>query len=265
MILDKIVENKIQEVKNRKIEEPVVVLKERIDASDKPRDFVSGISKHGKEIISQMNLIAEIKKASPSAGVIKEDFSVEKIAEAYKMAKVDAVSVLTDKKFFQGEIKYLNTVKNVIDVPILRKDFIVDEYQIYESRAYKADAILLIVRILERSQLADYLAMTKELGMAALVEVHSEEELEQALSCNAEIIGINNRDLDTLEVDIETSLRIKGEVPENKIVVSESGIKTRNDVEKLYKCGIRAILVGEILMRSNNIKSEIQRLIGKEL
>ncbi len=260
MILDKIVENKIQEVKNRKIEEPVVVLKEKIDTSDKPRDFVSGISKHGK-----MNLIAEIKKASPSAGVIKEDFSVEKIAEAYKMAKVDAISVLTDKKFFQGEIKYINIVKNIANVPILRKDFIVDEYQIYESRAYKADAILLIVRILERSQLADYLAMAAELGMAALVEVHSEKELEQALYCNAEIIGINNRDLDTLEVDIETSLRIKEEVPEDKIIVSESGIRTRNDVEELYKYGIHAILVGEILMRSNDIKSEIQKLIGKEI
>jgi len=260
MILDKIVENKIQEVKNRKIEEPVVVLKEKIDTSDKPRDFVSGISKHG-----EMNLIAEIKKASPSAGVIKEDFSVEKIAEAYKMAKVDAISVLTDKKFFQGEIKYINIVKNIANVPILRKDFIVDEYQIYESRAYKADAILLIVRILERSQLADYLAMAAELGMAALVEVHSEKELEQALYCNAEIIGINNRDLDTLEVDIETSLRIKEEVPEDKIIVSESGIRTRNDVEELYKYGIHAILVGEILMRSNDIKSEIQKLIGKEI
>jgi len=260
MILDKIVENKIQEVESRKIEEPVIELKDKIAASAESRDFLSAISKHEK-----MNLIAEIKKASPSAGVIREDFSVEKIAEAYKMTEVDAISVLTDKKFFQGEIKYLNTAKNVANVPILRKDFIVDEYQIYESRAYKADAILLIVRILERSQLADYLAMTKELGMAALVEVHSEKELEQALYCNAEIIGINNRDLDTLEVDIETSLRIRGEVPENKVVVSESGIKTRNNVEKLYKYGIHAILVGEILMRSNNIKSEIQKLIGKEI
>ena len=260
MILDKIVENKKQEVKSRKAEESVVALKEKIDASDKPRDFVSGISKHGK-----MNLIAEIKKASPSAGVIKEDFSVEKIAEAYKIAKVDAISVLTDKKFFQGEIKYLNTAKNVANVPILRKDFIVDEYQIYESRAYKADAILLIVRILERSQLADYLAMAKEFGMTALVEVHSEKELEQALYCNAEIIGINNRDLNTLEIDIETSRRIKGEVPEDKIVVSESGIKTRNDVEKLYKYGIHAILVGETLMKSNNIEFAIQKLIGKKL
>jgi len=260
MILDKIVENKIQEVKNRKIEEPVVVLKGKIDTSDKPRDFVSGISKHGK-----MNLIAEIKKASPSAGVIKENFSVEKIAEVYKTAKVDAISVLTDKKFFQGEIKYINIVKNIANVPILRKDFIVDEYQIYESRAYKADAILLIVRILERSQLADYLAMAAEFGMAALVEVHSEIELEQALYCNAEIIGINNRDLNTLEIDIETSRRIKGEVPEDKIVVSESGIKTRNDVEKLYKYGIHAILVGETLMKSNNIEFAIQKLIGKKL
>ncbi|MCK4402126.1 indole-3-glycerol-phosphate synthase, partial [bacterium] len=179
--------------------------------------------------------------------------------------KVDAISVLTDKKFFQGEIKYLNMAKNVIDIPILRKDFIVDEYQIYESRAYKADAILLIVRILERSQLADYLAMTKELEMAALVEVHSERELEQALYCNSEIIGINNRNLDTLKVDIETSLRIKGEVPEDKIVVSESGIKTRNDVKKLYKYGMHAILVGEILMRSDNIESEVRKLIGKEI
>ena len=260
MILDKIVENKIQEVNDRKTEEPVGALKRKIDTSAKPRDFVSGISKHGK-----MNLIAEIKKASPSAGVIKEDFSVEKVAEAYKMAKVDAISVLTDKKFFQGEIKYLNMAKNVIDIPILRKDFIVDEYQIYESRAYKADAILLIVRILERSQLADYLAMTKELEMAALVEVHSERELEQALYCNSEIIGINNRNLDTLKVDIETSLRIKGEVPEDKIVVSESGIKTRNDVKKLYKYGMHAILVGEILMRSDNIESEVRKLIGKEI
>ena len=259
MILDKIVENKIQEVKNRKIEEPVVELKKKIDTSDKPGDFVSGISKHGK-----MNLIAEIKKASPSAGIIKEDFSVEKIAEAYKMAKVDAISVLTDKKFFQGEIKYLNTVKNMINVPILRKDFIVDEYQIYESRAYKADAILLIVRILERSQLADYLAMAEELEMAALVEVHSEKELEQALYCDAEIIGINNRDLDTLETDIKTSFRIKAEVPDDKIVVSESGIKTRNDVEELYKCGIHTILVGETLMRSDDIGSEIRKLIGEE-
>ena len=260
MILDKIVANKIQEVKNRKIEEPVSALKEKIDTSDKPRDFVSGISKHG-----EMNLIAEIKKASPSAGVIKEDFYVEKIAKAYKMAGVDAISVLTDKKFFQGEIEYLNMVKKLVDIPILRKDFIVDEYQIYESRAYKADAILLIVRILERSQLADYLAMAAELGMAALVEVHSEKELEQALYCNAEIIGINNRDLNTLEIDIETSRRIKGEVPEDKIVVSESGIKTRNDVEKLYKYGIHAILVGETLMKSNNIEFAIQKLIGKKL
>ncbi|MCK5595585.1 indole-3-glycerol phosphate synthase TrpC [bacterium] len=260
MILDKIVENKIQEVKNRKTEEPVAALKGKIDISDKPRDFASAISKQGK-----MNLIAEIKKASPSAGVIREDFSVERIAEVYKMAKVDTISVLTDKKFFQGEIEYLNVAKNAANVPILRKDFIVDEYQIYESRAYKADAILLIVRILERSQLADYLAITAELGMAALVEVHSERELERALYCDAEIIGINNRDLDTLETNIETSFRIKREVSEDKIVVSESGIKTRNDVEKLYKYGIHAILVGETLIKSDDIESEIRKLVGKKL
>ena len=163
MILDKIVANKIQEVKNRKIEEPVVVLKGKIDTSDKPRDFVSGISKHG-----EMNLIAEIKKASPSAGVIIEDFSVEKIAEAYKMAGVDAISVLTDKKFFQGEIKYLNTAKNIVDVPILRKDFIIDEYQVYESALAEADAILLITDILSREEIIKLSALAKSLNMAVL-------------------------------------------------------------------------------------------------
>lgn len=259
-ILDEIVLKKKETLKEAQSRLSVRELKTMINNIEKPRDFKAAVKRPPEE---KIKLIAEIKKASPSKGVIRKEFDHVSIARIYEEKAVNAVSVLTEENFFQGKLPFLSDVRKILSRPVLRKDFIFDEYQIYESRAYEADAILLIAAILEKSQASEYLHLAKELGLSVLFEVHDLRELEMALSIETEIIGINNRNLKTLVVDINTTFILKKEIPFQKIVVSESGIKTREDVKNLEVSGIDAMLIGTSLMETQDISGKIEELTGK--
>lgn len=227
------------------------------DADNETGDFKSAL-RAGK---NEIRLIAELKKASPSKGIIRPAFDPAEIASLYERKRVSALSVLTEEDFFQGSLSYLKTVRDVTSKPILRKDFIFDDYQIYESKAHRADALLLIAAALERDQAQEYLQLAGELHLGVLFEVHNEQDLEKALLVKAEIIGINNRDLKTLKIDLSTTLRLKKEIPEDRIVVSESGIRNREDVVTLMDAGVAAILVGTSLMAAKDIGAKIDELL----
>lgn len=212
-------------------------------------------------------LIAEVKKASPSKGVICENFDPVRIAREYEAAGASCLSVLTDEKFFQGSLDYLRQIREAVKIPLLRKDFIIDERQILEAIEWGADAILLIVAILDDQQLRDYQALASAAGLAALVEVHDEAELDRALAANAQLIGVNNRDLKSFKVDLATTERLAQKLwaspgGREKLLVAESGIFTRADVDRLKACGSGAILVGESLMRGGEIGPKVRELIG---
>lgn len=256
-ILDEIHKHKLSEVAENKRRVSLEVLKEQCKKIQRTRPFGAALKSS-----TNIRIIAEIKKASPSLGIIREDFNPVEIAHIYEAGGAAAVSVLTDEKFFQGSLSYLTDVKKSVNLPILRKDFIVDAYQIYEARSAGADAILLIAALLSKEEIQRYLDLAEELGMDCLVEVHSEAELKQVLQTNADIIGINNRDLATFKIDLETTLRLRPLIPAGKIVVSESGIKSRVDVKKLMKEGVDAILVGESLMKSHDMSSKLRELLG---
>ncbi len=257
-ILDDIHKHKLTEVAENKRRIPLDTLKERIPKVPAAKPFNAAL-KSGNNI----RIIAEIKKASPSLGVIRKDFHPVEIARIYEAGGAAAISVLTDEKFFQGSLLYLTEVKKSVGLPVLRKDFIIDPYQIYEARAAGADAILLIAAMLSGDEIQDYLTLSGELGMECLVEVHSEEELKKVLQTNAHIIGVNNRNLATFVTDMTTTLRLRQMIPGGKTVVSESGIKTRGDVETLLKAGVGAILVGETLMKSRDISAKLRELLGQ--
>ena len=272
--INKILEKKKEEIIEAKTLRPINILKKIITENqniacqnkrEDDRNFLESLksNKNDTDTISKTKIIAEIKSASPSNGVLRKDLVPKKIAETYQKHNVSAISVLTVKYGFNGNIAYLQDVKRVTNIPILRKDFIIEEYQIYESKAFEADAILLIASILEKAQLKEYLGLTMELGMNALIEVHAFEDLEKAIECNSEIIGINNRNLKTFDVDINTTLNLIKEIPRNKTIVSESGIKTRNDIEFLESNGVNAFLIGTTLMESKNIGVELDKLLGK--
>lgn len=258
MILDKIVEQKSKVLKDDKAKESLRELKEQITELDETRDFKGALAQ------GEMSLIAEIKKASPSKGVIKEDFRPLQIARQYEAAGASALSILTDRDFFQGQLSYLTEVRKEVSSPLLRKDFIIDPYQIYQARAYGADAILLIAAILEEEELDEFLNIAHELGLDVLLEVHNQEELETALAVEAEIIGINNRDLKVFEVDLATTLELKELIPDDKVIISESGIKDRSDTNLLREHEIDGILVGESLMRSADIQTKVDELVGEK-
>ena len=209
----------------------------------------------------RLGVIAEVKKASPSAGVIAEDFDPVKIAEQYEAAGAHAVSVLTDEQFFQGHLRYLKQVRDAIGLPCLRKDFTIHEVQIYEAAVAGADAILLIVAALDDEQLRQLYHTAEICQVDALVEVHTMEELDRALELGARLIGINNRDLTTFEVHLETTERLSEEVPDDVILVSESGLKTKRDTQRVYDCGCDAILVGEALMRTGDVAAQVSELL----
>lgn len=255
MILDQIIRDKKYELEARKKELPFDLLKEKIKDVLPARDFKAALL--GKEI----SLITEIKKASPSGGIIREDFNPIEIANIYQNEGASAISVLTERKYFEGNLDYLRKVKTEVSIPVLRKDFIFDPYQICESKVYGADAVLLIAAILKLNDLKKLLNLTYELGMDALVEVHTEEELQKALDADIDIIGINNRNLDTLKIDLKTTEELAKLIPSDKIIVSESGIKTKEDIERLKKAGVRAFLVGESLMRSQDIGAKMRELM----
>lgn len=253
-VLDEILRRK----RERKSALSLAELKSRIRDMEKPRDFRAALRRDSGRI----KLIAEIKKASPSKGLIRKDFDPAGIARIYD-DRADAISVLTEEDFFLGSLRSIGDVKAASGRPVLRKDFIFEEYQIYESRAAGADALLLIERILEPSQAGEYLHMAEDLGMSALLEVHDVKGLEKALRLDADIIGINNRNLDTLKTDIETTFELKKEMPRGKVVVSESGIETRKDVLRLEEAGIDALLIGTAFMESEDIGRKIDELFGE--
>jgi indole-3-glycerol phosphate synthase len=247
MILDEIVENTRLVVERAKQLKPQSLLEAEIINVGQTRGFAAALKVSGR-----IRIISELKKASPSGGLIRPDFVPEQIAEMYEQHGAAAVSILTDEKYFQGQLGYIDRVKAVIGLPALRKDFMIEPYQFYEARAAGADCILLIVRILSDEQIRDFLSLTKELGMDALVETHSKQEIERSLSAGAELLGINNRDLDTLNVDLDTTRKLRQMVPDGPTLVSESGIKTAEDMSKLRDWGVDAALIGESLMRSEN-------------
>ncbi len=255
-ILDKIVSKKKREVAGNKRSLPLAALKERLATRKAPRDFAAAL--RGDNI----KLIAEIKKASPSRGVLVKDFDPLELSLTYARCGVAAISVLTEVAHFQGRLEYLAAIRDKVSLPLLRKDFIFDEYQVYESAASGADALLLIAAILSAEQLRNLLGLSQSLGMACLVEVHDEREIEKALHSGAAIIGINNRDLKTFKVDIETTHRLRPLVPDGKIVVSESGINSHDDIHRLKTWGINAALVGEALVTAQDIPARIKELLS---
>ena len=212
------------------------------------RDFKAAISDP-----PTIRLIAEIKFASPSAGLIREKSDPTAIGRIYERAGAAAISLLTDQKFFQGDLSQLPYLKRAVSLPILRKDFIIDEVQVREAKYYGADAILLIARILPRSQLKDFIIMCREINIAPLTEIHDRKDLEKAVDCGADIIGINNRDLDSFRVDINTTFELAPEVPQDCILVSESGITNTEDILSLKDSGVQAVLVGSALMQSKDL------------
>jgi indole-3-glycerol phosphate synthase len=212
----------------------------------------------------ELSFICEVKKASPSKGLIAENFPYLQIAQEYEAAGASAISVLTEPEFFQGSNDYLSQIKQAVSIPVLRKDFTVDEYQIYEAKVLGADAVLLICALLDTDVLAQYLAICNQLGMSALVEAHTETELQSALQAGARVIGVNNRNLKTFEVDISTCTKLRALVPQNIAFVAESGIKTPQEVSALKQANVNAVLIGETLMRSSDKKAELNRLRGNE-
>lgn len=258
MVLERIVANSQRELEKEKRSLPLAELKRMARAQPAPLDLASALRGDG------IKLIAEIKKASPSRGVIRADFAPTAIAQTYAANGAAAISVLTESKYFQGSLSHLKDIRDRRanrGLPLLRKDFILDHYQVYQSRAYGADSLLLIVAILTPEKLGELLTLSHELKMSCLVEVHSEAELEIALKTQAKIIGINNRDLKTLAVDLNITRRLRPLIPADRIVVSESGLKDRSDIEKMKAWGVNVVLVGESLLSAADIATKMRELL----
>jgi len=256
MILNEIVARTKQLVEQRKALTPLAEIKLAAINNRPPRDFAEALKRNG------MSLIAEIKRASPSKGTLCPDLNAPSLASTYQNSGAAAISVLTEPEYFKGSLEDLDSVRSNVDIPVLRKDFIFDQYQVYEARAHSADAVLLIAAILTRNELKNLLNITHSLGMVAVVEVHNQDELMTVWNLSPRIIGINNRNLADFTVDIETTLNLRLMVPSDTVVVSESGIHTRNDVLKLQMAGVDAILVGEALVTNNNPSEKIRELLG---
>jgi len=257
MILDTIIETKKEEVEQLKKQTTVSALKRTIARLEPCRNFRQAISFAG------CNIIAEVKCASPSRGRLIADFDPVRIAGVYENNGAAAISVLTDEKYFAGHKNYLTQIRQKIKLPLLRKDFIIDHLQIYETRAIGADAILLIVHVLGK-KLAEFILLSRKLGLSPLVEVHTQEELDLALAADAEIIGINNRNLDTFVTDIETSRKLRARIPEGSIVVAESGIMSRADIDILMQANIQNFLIGEALITAPDIGKKLRAFKGEE-
>ncbi len=255
--LDEIVASKRKEIEASRRQLPLDELEVQAAAAPPVRDFRAALEGPGP-----IRLIAEVKKASPSAQVIREDFDPIAIARTYQAHGAHCLSVLTDAPYFQGHLSYLARIRASVAIPLLRKDFVIDEYQVVEARMAGADAVLLIAEILDDHQLAALLARIKGLGMAALVEFHDEANLPRVLEAGADLVGVNNRDLTRFVTDLESTFRVRDRIPPDVVLVSESGIRTRRDVERLEAAGVSAILVGESLMRSDDIGLAVERLLG---
>ncbi|HBG46216.1 MAG TPA: indole-3-glycerol phosphate synthase TrpC [Deltaproteobacteria bacterium] len=260
MILDEILENKRVELEETKARFHIQGIMEKLSMVPRPKDFERAVAYRGGA--DRIRIIAEIKRASPSKGMIREYFVPAEIARGYIEGGAAAISVITEEKYFKGKLDYLLALRGNIRLPILRKDFIFDDYQVYESRVSGADALLLIAAALDKERLKSLIELTQSLGMSALVEVHDEKELEDALSAGAKIIGVNNRDLKTFKTDIETTIRLAPYVPKDRVLVSESGINTHEDILKLKEWGVEAFLIGEALMREENFRKKLKELRG---
>jgi indole-3-glycerol phosphate synthase len=264
-ILDKIIADKKIEVQSRRSQTPLEQLKEQVRDLPKCRNFYKAVTKPN---VRGLNVIAEVKKASPSAGLIREDFDPVSIALTYEKCGADAISVLTDEKYFQGRLEYIDQIRRAVDLPVLRKDFIIDLWQVYEARAAGADAILLIADTLKPGLLMDLMIAAAELSLTVLLEVHHADTLMAIRSLigfpekGYSILGINNRNLTTMQVDLNTTSRLAGLLDNTNELVAESGIKTKADVEKLIRTGVRAVLIGQTLCENPDIEQKFRELFG---
>jgi indole-3-glycerol phosphate synthase len=258
-VLDKIVATKREEIAAARAKVSQLELENRLAEAPPVRDFFGVLAAGGP-----IKLIAEVKKASPSAGVIRADFDPTEIAITYEKHGASCISVLTDERYFQGRLEYLRQVRASVGLPVLRKDFILDSYQLLEARAAGADAVLLIAECLDDCNLRKLHNEAIDLGMAPLVEIYEPANLDRVLEAGATLIGVNNRDLRTFKVDLDHTLRLRDKIPAECVLVSESGIRTRDDVERLHVAGVSAILVGESFMRESNIGAAVDRLLGRK-
>ena len=255
-MLDRIIAQKREAVEQRKKAAPMTYLQERVDQQKPALDLAAALKG------DHVRLIAELKQASPSRGMLSPNFDPVELAQTYAEGGAAAISVLTEESYFMGSIERLAAIREVVGLPLLRKDFIFDAYQVYESRAYGADAVLLIAAILSQRQSKELVSLSHSLGLRCLVEIHSEGEVDTAVFSEAEIIGINNRDLNTFAIDINTTRHLRPLVPKGKIVVSESGIRSRKDMEKLGKWGVDAALVGEALVTTGDVRAKMKELLS---
>jgi indole-3-glycerol phosphate synthase len=256
-ILDEILRWKQLEVAKRKADKPLRTVQAEVARAPLPADLVAALRAPG------VSLIAEIKRASPSKGPLRPDLDPRSLAQTYEANGASAISVLTDTRFFGGSLQDLRAVRQAVDLPVLRKEFVLDPYQVYEARAAGADALLLIVAALGDVQLESLYRLTRGLGMTALVEVHNKDELQRALALSPRLVGINNRDLATFEVRLETTEHLRSTIPGEIVVVAESGIHNAADVARLARCGVDAMLVGESLVRAQDVGAKVRGLIGK--
>jgi indole-3-glycerol phosphate synthase len=256
MILDRIVESTRELVTGRKAETPLSAIEEIIGTRDAPRDFAGALRRQS------MALIAEVKRASPSKGALRPDLDTHSLVRAYQRSGAAAISVLTEPEFFRGSLADLDAARAAVDLPLLRKDFVIDPYQVYEARAHGADAVLLIAAVLALEELKSLIDTTHALGLAALVEVHNRDDLDNVLSVSPKVIGINNRNLADFTVDLGTTYSLRPLIPPEVVVVSESGIHAHEDVLGLRNAGVDAILVGEALVTSPDPAAKIGELLG---
>lgn len=257
-ILDDIVATKQREIAAAKAARPEAALSEIAERAPAPRNFFEPLAAGGR-----IKLIAEVKKASPSAGLIRADFQPVEIAQTYERHGASCISVLTDEHYFQGSLEYLRAVRAAIGLPVLRKDFILDTYQLYEARAAGADAVLLIAECLDDCNLRKLHNAAVELGLTPLVELYDPENLQRVFDAGATLIGVNNRDLRSFKTNLDHTLRLRDRIPDQCVLVSESGIRTRADVERLEAAGVDAILVGETLMANPDIGAAVDTLLGR--
>ncbi len=256
-VLEKIVATKRGEIEHTRRARSLDELRRQADAAAPPRDFFAAVTAPGR-----VHLIAEVKKASPSKGVIRADFDPVAIATTYAAHGASAISVLTDAPYFQGDLAYLQAIRQAVDLPLLRKDFILDEYQVVEARAAGADAVLLIAECLDAATLTHLHDCIKRWGMTPLVELYEPDNLAKVLACGARLVGVNNRNLHTFEVDLGHTLRLRERIPQDRCVVGESGIGTAEDVARLGAGGVQAVLVGETLMRSADVGRAVDELLA---
>lgn len=258
-ILEKIVAHKIGEIAESKSRVAMSTVQDLAEKASPTRDFLAALTS-----TDYVGLIAEVKKASPSKGIIREDFHPVAIAQSYADNGASCLSVLTDESFFQGHLDFLRDVRESVTIPVLRKDFILDPYQVYEARSAGADAVLLIAECLSPTALCELHDLICELGMTPLVELYDEANIDAVLACKPKLVGVNNRDLNTFEVDLQHSVRVKQKLPADVTVVSESGIFTSDDVKMLHQNGVAAMLVGESLMRADDIGQAVKQLLAHD-